>query len=54
MIISFDVTILAPERLLLIAVLYEEPSVQLGIFEDEEEIEEACEAFVIAHDKRLH
>lgn len=53
MIIEFDITEI-DGGYLAIAVMHEEPSVEIGLFDEFEDAATACNEFQIEHSKRLH
>lgn len=54
MIVDFTVTKIGPEEYLLVAIMFEQPPVQVGVFEDLEDIDEACDQFLAEHARHLH
>ena len=54
MIIEFNVLMVGPGFYLVTAIMAEGPPVQVGLFENVEDIDEACEQFEAEYQRRLH
>jgi hypothetical protein len=54
MIVEFNFSVTLFDDIAVVAVMFDEPPITVGIFEDYEDAELACHRFKIEHDRKLN